>query len=370
MTKKDNKEKEPSMLKWWSIAIVLCLIIWIGGAAITHWYALNLFEVGKNDNAPALLGDSFGAVNALISAIAFAGMLVMFVLQRYELSLQRKELAAQRNEFNQQNATLKLQRFENTFFHMMELQQQIVNGLTLHTQKRSMSLGSHSGSEKLKEDFEGREVFGKLYMQLAGLVSRQGMKAYEEADIRTDLDHYFRNFYTILKMIHETKVFSEESLREEGQSEHEAKYKYASILRASLSRFELTLLYYNGLSAAGREKLKPLLEEYCMLNNLNASLLVLSKDAKDRLGVPDYAKDIEKTFENAGFTGTDYEVMISTEKGIDSKYFIGAFCHTEDERNALSARLAQWDEQKTDLVKKIPLMTEDEKRRFRLYGRY
>lgn len=123
-----DEEKELSSWKWWALSVLICLVIWIGGGFATHWYASNHFTVGDNDNAPALFGDSFGAVNALISAIAFAGMLVTFRLQKYELSLQRKELKEQRMEFNQQNATLKLQRFENTFFNMMELQQQIVSG--------------------------------------------------------------------------------------------------------------------------------------------------------------------------------------------------------------------------------------------------
>ena len=60
---------------------------------------------------------------------------------------------------------------------------------------------------------------------------------------------------------------------------------------------------------------------------------------------------------------------MTTEMNQDDKYFIGAFCHTEKERNTLTACLAQWDAQHADLVKGIPLMTEDEKRRFRLLGR-
>lgn len=60
------------------------------------------FPTSQNDCPPALFGDSFGAVNALISAFAFAGMIVTFVLQRYELSMQRKELESQRMEFSSQ----------------------------------------------------------------------------------------------------------------------------------------------------------------------------------------------------------------------------------------------------------------------------
>ncbi len=123
-----DKIKEPNGKVWWLGAIAICLLLWGGGYMLTKYISLNYFPVGKDNCAPALFGDSFGAVNALISAFAFAGMIVTFVLQRYELGMQRQELEAQR-EFSTQNETLRLQRFENTFFNMMELQQSIVNDL-------------------------------------------------------------------------------------------------------------------------------------------------------------------------------------------------------------------------------------------------
>jgi hypothetical protein len=43
-------------------------------------------------------GDMFGAVNALFSGLAFAGIIYTITLQRQELSLQREELALTRNE--------------------------------------------------------------------------------------------------------------------------------------------------------------------------------------------------------------------------------------------------------------------------------
>ena len=80
-----------------------------------------------------MFGDSFGAVNALISAFAFAGMIVAFIMQRYELKLQRKELRMTRDEmkeqtaeFETQNAIMKKQAFEGTFFKMLEVHRQNV----------------------------------------------------------------------------------------------------------------------------------------------------------------------------------------------------------------------------------------------------
>ena len=83
----------------WILGVIVCLDIWIVGAVVTHLWAGTFFsEVNPNDNRKALFGDSFGAVNALISAFAFAGLIVAFIIQRYELRLQWKELKNTRDE--------------------------------------------------------------------------------------------------------------------------------------------------------------------------------------------------------------------------------------------------------------------------------
>jgi hypothetical protein len=51
-----------------------------------------------------LVGDTFGAVNALFSGLAFAGLLITLMMQRDELKLQREELQLQREEMQQMRA--------------------------------------------------------------------------------------------------------------------------------------------------------------------------------------------------------------------------------------------------------------------------
>ena len=90
-------------------------------------------------------GDQFGAVNALFSGLAFAGLIITILLQRRDLRLQRKDLRMQRKElqlnrqemeaqtaeFAKQNATLLKQTFETTFFHMLELHKQNVQEINV-----------------------------------------------------------------------------------------------------------------------------------------------------------------------------------------------------------------------------------------------
>ncbi len=126
-------EIEPSQANIWIEVIAICLDIWIVGALLTHlWAGAYFTDVAENDSRKALFGDSFGGVNALVSALAFAGMIVALVLQRYELRLQRKELrdnraemSRQTSQFQAENTNLETQRFENLFYNMLNLQQEI-----------------------------------------------------------------------------------------------------------------------------------------------------------------------------------------------------------------------------------------------------
>ena len=117
------------------------ILIWLGiGCFIVFGLFLLLTNVIFCN--PNEFGDSAGATNGLFSALAFAGVIYAIFLQKDELSLQRqelkntrKEIAGQKREFQMQNKTLKHQRFENTFFQMLNLHQEIVRGLSYSFEK-------------------------------------------------------------------------------------------------------------------------------------------------------------------------------------------------------------------------------------------
>jgi len=341
-----NKVNENNKEAWWIwiVAIIGCLLVWLLGACITRWYAVRYASSIVN-NAAALFGDSFGAVNALISALAFAGVFVTFWLQRKELDLQRQELKAQREEFTQQNKTLKLQRFENTFFHMMELQQQIVNDLFIKVSDKEdvWEDSSFSGGRDRKEvivdnSVRGRQVVDYIYNHYENGHFRRGvyvnlyekgLEGYENSPYLSLLDHYFRHLYTILRYVDETDAFD---VNDEGDVDEEytyrQKYHYTTIVRATLSRYELLMLYYNGLSKFGKEKLKPLIERYCLLNNLDITSLSFSRENYEVYKIQKHS-DIK--WGDYGLTGTDYEFYLTIDMHDKSKYLINAFCHTPQE---------------------------------------
>lgn len=69
-------------------------------AVVTIWSisGVTVFFVFETWDVRGQFGDTFGAVNALFSGLAFAGLLYTVNLQRQELSLQRRELELTRIE--------------------------------------------------------------------------------------------------------------------------------------------------------------------------------------------------------------------------------------------------------------------------------
>ncbi|GAA5445405.1 hypothetical protein Misp06_03608 [Microbulbifer sp. NBRC 101763] len=86
----------------------------------------------------------FGAVNALFSGLAFAGLIYTIILQKNELGLQREELRltrdeikAQKKELQNQNLQLEHQNFEATFFQMTRLHNELLAEIDITLSKQT-----------------------------------------------------------------------------------------------------------------------------------------------------------------------------------------------------------------------------------------
>lgn len=236
-------------------------------------------------------GDQFGAVNALFSGLAFAGLIYTIILQRRDLELQRDDLKLQREEliltrkemeeqtaeFEKQNETLRIQRFENTFFNMLSQFQEVVSSLSI-TYRSGIEIHEATGREVFKCAFK-KNVFVCVdipkganpqmhFYGMSNVIKAKKLDGYCKADVPTNFDHYFRLLYRILKFVKDTPLITS----------FDDEYEYTSMLRAMLSRYELVWLYYNGLSEYGVDKFKPLIERYAMLKNLREDLLVEGVD--------------------------------------------------------------------------------------------
>ncbi len=257
MSRKTNNDSEEHTRNYvWIVVSVVAVF-----AAFLVLLSLLVLFIPKVTTAETgVFGDSFGVLTSLFSGLAFAGMIITILMQRDELGLQRKELELTRNELAgqreqqiAQNETLRKQNFENTFFELLKLFNDITNSIDI---------------DEGKQEFRGRDCFQKfnerfhrLYNNLINNKKEEpGIKLLEQsytsfhAGNQSDVGHYFRSLYNIIKFVHNSEI--------------EDKKFYTNLVRAQLSSFELVMLFYNCLSSLGNESFKPLVEKYNLLQNV------------------------------------------------------------------------------------------------------
>lgn len=230
-----------------------------------------------------LLGDFLGgSVASLWSLAGLFFIYVAFLGQKQQLSNQqleimysqlevkytRLELEGQKNEMIEQNKTLRQQRFETTFFQLLRNHQDIVSGIDI----RSTSL---QGGNYIQS--QGRDCFKFFYDTFKRRVGtgtdlentlKEYMTFYHKH--QSDLGHYFRHLYHILKFVNQAK-----------EIEDSERFKYTSLVRALLSSYELALLFYNCLGEYGEEFFKPLVEKFSFLKNLDHDLIFNKTDFEE-----------------------------------------------------------------------------------------
>lgn len=251
--------------KWFTITIIALILLSILNIILPIYKGNTASNSGYEFFG--IIGDSSGLLGTILSGLAFLLLIYTATLQKNELSLQRKELEAtrtelenQKKEFQIQNQTLKRQQFENTFFNMLSLQQNIINSLEY-------------GLKDSNKYYKSRKVFEILciefFLKIKGIETDKNIKLNDKGKIRDTyyefkdriiLDHYFRYLYRILKFVDENYLITDEE-----------KEGYIDILRATLSPYELVLLYYDSL---WYDKMRNFIDKYNILDNLKDDWLI------------------------------------------------------------------------------------------------
>lgn len=233
-----NKERKYFHLMWG--LFILIAIIWF---SYKHWIPL-ISGIYLDDpyylNNSGVFGDSFGALNTLFSGLAFAGIIISIFLQSQELKETRKELRGQKNALEKQN-------FEETFFQLLRLHNEIITSLNYDNRK---------GRACFEEFYKQFRMTNQKFIEKKPKNINKTFLAFHE-DYHPYVGHYFRNLYQILKYIKYSNANN--------------KKEYSNFIRAQLSSDELTLLFYNCISDIGSEKFKPLLEEFEFLEHMPES---------------------------------------------------------------------------------------------------
>lgn len=264
--------------------IVLALLLVLGLWGMSWHFIYNHFDDWSDRGT---FGDMFGAVNALFSGLAFAGLIITLIQQKEELGLQRAELAETRkemerqrlemerqsNEYKEQNKTIKYQRFENTLFSMIASFRELKNAIYYKTtdiaedyfrEGRGESLFRSFYEDKVVEfTLDGRNIHG-----VKSTMRRDYTQFHSIPDIST-FGHYYRFMYRIVKYIDRSPLIEDKD-----------RYDYVCLLRSQLSDYELVMLFYNCLGKEGKPKFKSLVETYALLKNLNRQLLAKSEHTK------------------------------------------------------------------------------------------
>jgi len=168
-----------------------------------------------------------------------------------------------KNNYENQILTQKNQ-FENVFFNLLTQQRQIRDSIKSQVEFESEkhNTGETSGTNFF-DDLCTRIVidFDKTNMDLTSLNS-----TYKNwfTIHNSDLGHYFRHLYHIVKFVDRNPYF--ELVKDKLNFINN--YDYLGILRAQLSNGELVLLGLNGLSTQG-QKFYPYIEKYELLKNIN-----------------------------------------------------------------------------------------------------
>lgn len=263
MTKDNNNTDQIG----WGIPIGVA--VFVLAALISTWFFL-----GKDLTNRGTFGDMFGAVNAMFSGLAFGGVVFAILLQRKELILQRQELKFTRNELEgqkiqleAQNKTLQKQNFENTFFELLRLQNEITQQIDLVDNSNKITKGRDcfqvfytrftKSWNKAHPDHQGKHQIDRINKTYLAFY-----QAYQ-----SEFGHYFRSLYNLIKFVDNSYV--------------EDKRLYTNLVRAHLSSYELALLFYNALSDMGREKFKPLIEKYSLLKTVPKAELISPQDHTD-----------------------------------------------------------------------------------------
>ena len=273
--------------KYKDIAIIILVMI-VGFYAFM--YVNNGFNINDIGSGGAI-GDFFGGMlNPIFALLGFFALLETIKIQNKELKtsnealqqsgeelgLTREQATLSAKALREQSESIKLQNFENTFFKMLDLHNEIVKSLTFvgknyYIDKDTSKVRENRGIKKMKSvevlnnmllQFKDKSYFFVNGHHQKDRTNTKYLNVFKEYD--QSVSKYFRNLYQILKFISCSSINN--------------KKFYSNILRAQLSHNELELLFYHCASDFGSEKFILLLIEFEFLEHLVYDSHINEKD--------------------------------------------------------------------------------------------
>ncbi|UOG93901.1 MAG: putative phage abortive infection protein [Candidatus Thiothrix sulfatifontis] len=257
----ENSEKESGR---WLVSvmggmIVLALVFGIL-ISITYIYGVDaLFPSLRIRENWGVVGDFFGGI--LNPVFAFLGLIMLLATlyqSQKELSLTRKELANSTEALKDQALTQRQQRFENTFFELLNQHNQLIRDMNALMHKPDISWMNLHESEKISSDV------------------REELEKYLRSNDGSNLRSYFIVLFQMLKMLYiyfnGSENFSKAGVLKLDSLTDDEK-RYSNIVRAFVDARLGCLLAVNCLSGEkgkypNYRRFKSLLERYAFFEHI------------------------------------------------------------------------------------------------------
>lgn len=169
-----------------------------------------------------------------------------------------------------------LQNISNNFFKLIDQNRKLLEGVNCDSEPDAQIKGKGkdyfddlAAEIAIKYLILAKEDAQKMKTLYRGLLDAVGQKKEKELLValynhyfhiyQSDLSHYFRNLYYIVRYIDRANIKTTE------------KYEFIKILRSQLSNYEILILAYNGLHPYGTD-FYPLIEKYELLKSLNTEM--------------------------------------------------------------------------------------------------
>lgn len=263
------------------MGIAFALLVIAASLYIYNFYQQNISHKSQDWGT---FGDFMGGtLNPLFALLSLFAIIYTIRIQTEELELTRDEMKKSNQSQEQQSQSLQRQTFENTFFKMIDLHNQIVNSFLLIQKYKIIKnpmRGVISGEPDMikapqnyqvlgidikiedNRDYRGREVMYQLLnifrqcKKIGETFNNAPYEAFHE-EFQNVIGYYFGTIYQILKFIDNSTITDKE--------------RYSALYRSQFSAFELELLFYHGAGEIGKHKFMPLLIKYEFFEHLSYS---------------------------------------------------------------------------------------------------
>lgn len=193
MAEKKNEEKDNYLKSYIKIAIAFLVL------ALVFPFAVNAYFSDWTESGT--FGDTFGALNAVFSGLALAGVVVTILIQRTELKNQREELILQRNEMKETRKEFLLNRTTTLVYNQLDRFEKALNDFRFQTpdmtvlkgndailyldeNKHNVFLGNEENKEANKIEMKGTIIeLLKLYQPNKSEIEKFAHSTYNSVEV-------------------------------------------------------------------------------------------------------------------------------------------------------------------------------------------